>query len=165
MEREEGRGCRVQPRRQDVQAGQQEERRTPSPFLAAAWSDGTRTSWGSPLCLAGPETVQYQPLRGGVLPHPGVLRQDAVFPNPLQRLPPGLPAVAARHATVLRGWVGLSPRPPKSYDSGKGGHELPKVQTHTHAGHASSLAVSPGLAQPVAPASMASLQTASGMPC
>ena len=92
---------------------------------------------GRLLSPAGPEAVQHQPLRGGVLPHPGVLRQDSVFKNLLQRLPQGLPPVGASHrepSADRQGPQGPSPRPRKSIS--RGSHERPghppKLSPHPH---------------------------------
>ena len=130
-------------------------RAQPLPGSRPPWS----WPWKAPVpgaapVPAGPEAVRCQPLRGGVLPPPGVLRQDAVCQNLLQRLPPGLPPVGAPHrepSADRRGPPGRSPRLGKPISGGS--HERrgrpPKPSPHTHPARVfrrSAQAWAPGLA-------------------
>lgn len=120
------------------------------------------------LCPAGPETVQHQPLGGGVLPHPGVLRQDAVFQNLLQRLPPGLPPVGdccGASGGGQPGPRGLSLRLTESQNRGGGGGRVVNVRrvSRNTASPVSFPAVK-AQSYPVAPTREGRLQAASGPP-
>ena len=96
-----------------------------SPSLAACLLKWRRAKPTPPSCLVGPERVQHQPVGGGVLPYSGILRQDTVFKNLLQRLPQGLSPVGAySSARSMDRWgpQGRSPRPMESSDPGGFAH-------------------------------------------